>query len=69
MSGLHETPLEDDATVVILGVLDDQTHEPPAAPEAHQSSGTGRSNVEPSAGTTIVLTVATTSGKTSMSTW
>jgi serine phosphatase RsbU (regulator of sigma subunit) len=33
VSGLHETPLEDDATVVILGVLEDQTHEPPAAPE------------------------------------
>ena len=32
VTGLHETPLEDDATVVVLGVLDDQTHEPPASP-------------------------------------
>jgi hypothetical protein len=34
VSGLHETPLEDDATVAILGILDDQTHEPPATPPA-----------------------------------
>lgn len=32
VTGLHETPLEDDATVMVLGVLDDQTHEPPASP-------------------------------------
>ena len=32
VAGLHETPLEDDATVMVLGVLDDRTHEPPASP-------------------------------------
>jgi serine phosphatase RsbU (regulator of sigma subunit) len=32
VAGLHETPLEDDATVMVLGVLGDQTHEPPATP-------------------------------------
>ena len=39
VTGLHETPLGDDATVMILGVLEDQTHEPPAAPPAE---GTAR---------------------------
>ncbi|MDX6596474.1 MAG: phosphoserine phosphatase RsbU/P [Gaiellales bacterium] len=39
VTGAHETPLEDDATVVVLGVLEDQTHEPPAAPP---SEGTTR---------------------------
>ena len=43
VSGLHETPLEDDATVVVLGVLEDQTHEPPAAPPAE---GTARRDPE-----------------------
>jgi serine phosphatase RsbU (regulator of sigma subunit) len=34
VSGLHETPLDDDATVLVLGVLDDRVHEPWAhAPE------------------------------------
>jgi serine phosphatase RsbU (regulator of sigma subunit) len=32
VAGLHETPLEDDATVMVLGVLDDRTHEPPNHP-------------------------------------
>jgi serine phosphatase RsbU (regulator of sigma subunit) len=32
VAGLHETPLEDDATVMVLGILDDRTHEPPAEP-------------------------------------
>ena len=32
VAGLHETPLEDDATVMVLGVLGDQTHEPPTTP-------------------------------------
>jgi serine phosphatase RsbU (regulator of sigma subunit) len=32
VAGLHETPLEDDATVMVLGVLDDRTHEPPSRP-------------------------------------
>ncbi len=38
VTGLHETPLEDDATVVILGVLEDQTHEPPAEPPAEATA-------------------------------
>jgi serine phosphatase RsbU (regulator of sigma subunit) len=32
VAGLHETPLGDDATVMVLGVLDDRTHEPPNRP-------------------------------------
>ena len=28
VSGLHETPLDDDATVIVLRVLDDRSHEP-----------------------------------------
>jgi serine phosphatase RsbU (regulator of sigma subunit) len=32
VAGLHETALEDDAAVVVLGVLGDQTHEPPTTP-------------------------------------
>ena len=28
IAGLHETPLDDDATVMVLGVLDDRVHEP-----------------------------------------
>ena len=32
VAGLHEAPLEDDATVMVLGVLDDRIHEPPASP-------------------------------------
>jgi len=32
VAGLHETPLEDDATVMVLGVLDDPLHEPPNHP-------------------------------------
>jgi serine phosphatase RsbU (regulator of sigma subunit) len=32
VAGLDETPLEDDATVMVLGVLDDRTHEPPNHP-------------------------------------
>jgi len=32
VAGLHETPLEDDATVMVLGVLGDHAHEPPAHP-------------------------------------
>jgi serine phosphatase RsbU (regulator of sigma subunit) len=31
VAGLHETPLEDDATVMVLGVLADRTHEPPTS--------------------------------------
>jgi serine phosphatase RsbU (regulator of sigma subunit) len=30
VAGLHESPLDDDATVVVLGILEDRTHEPPA---------------------------------------
>ncbi len=34
VSGLHETPLDDDATVLVLRVLDDPAHEPSTdAPE------------------------------------
>jgi hypothetical protein len=29
---LHETPLDDDATVMVLAVLGDRTHEPSASP-------------------------------------
>jgi serine phosphatase RsbU (regulator of sigma subunit) len=36
VAGLHETPLDDDATVMILGVLDDEAHEPPAAPPSNE---------------------------------
>jgi hypothetical protein len=31
IAGLHETPLEDDATVMVLGILTDPTREPPPA--------------------------------------
>jgi len=38
-SGLHETPLEDDATVLVLGVLDDRVHEPSThAPEPEDTA-------------------------------
>ena len=32
VAALHETPLDDDATVLVLAVLDDRTHEPSASP-------------------------------------
>ena len=32
VTGLHETPLDDDATVMVLAVLGDRTHEPSASP-------------------------------------
>jgi serine phosphatase RsbU (regulator of sigma subunit) len=32
VAGLHETPLDDDATVMVLAVLGDRTHEPSASP-------------------------------------
>ncbi|MDX6475073.1 MAG: phosphoserine phosphatase RsbU/P [Gaiellaceae bacterium] len=32
VAGLHETPLDDDATVMVLAVLGDRTHEPSAGP-------------------------------------
>ena len=32
VAGLHETPLDDDATVLVLGVLDDRMREPPSRP-------------------------------------
>jgi hypothetical protein len=35
---VHETPLEDDATVMVLGVLDDRTHEPPASPPSGETA-------------------------------
>jgi serine phosphatase RsbU (regulator of sigma subunit) len=34
VAGLHEEPLDDDATVLVLGVLDDRTHEPDTSPPA-----------------------------------
>ena len=32
IAGLHEEPLDDDATVLVLGVLDDRRHEPDTSP-------------------------------------
>lgn len=40
VAGLHETPLDDDATVMVLGVLDDRTHEPPASPPSGENATT-----------------------------
>ncbi len=40
VSGLHETPLDDDATVLVLRALDDRVHEPSAhAPEPDGAEG------------------------------
>jgi serine phosphatase RsbU (regulator of sigma subunit) len=32
VAGLHEEPLDDDATVLVLGVLEDRSHEPDTSP-------------------------------------
>ena len=41
VSRLHETPLDDDATVLVLGVLDDRAHEPStSAPEPDATAET-----------------------------
>ena len=51
------------------GVLTERGDRHSRARPRYSSSPTGRSRFEPSAGTTIVLTDASTSGKTSISTW
>ena len=37
IAGLHEEPLDDDATVLVLGVLDDRSHEPDTSPPTHRT--------------------------------
>jgi serine phosphatase RsbU (regulator of sigma subunit) len=39
VAGLHETPLEDDATMMVLGILGDRTHEPPAGAPVADHAG------------------------------
>jgi serine phosphatase RsbU (regulator of sigma subunit) len=39
VAGLHESPLDDDATVMVLGILEDRTHEPPASHPPEPAGG------------------------------